>query len=84
MEPWLVMSEDGGQIMPADRIRPVPADRIRPVFEKGFDADFFSVDSFRHGFDSSVASEDERKDVNPTRVYASDEIECGLRQAGRR
>jgi hypothetical protein len=76
MEPWLVMSEDGGQIMPADR--------IRPVFEKGFDADFFSVDSFRHGFDSSVASEDERKDVNPTRVYASDEIECGLRQAGRR
>jgi hypothetical protein len=38
------MSEDGGKIMPADR--------IRPVFEKGLNTGFFSVDRFRHGFDS--------------------------------
>src|SRR5579859_6719046 len=33
----LVMCEDGGKIMPADR--------VRPVFKKRPDADFFSVDS---------------------------------------
>src|SRR5919197_1298561 len=55
----LVMSEDGGNI--------VPANRVHPGFEKGLDPDLFSVGVFRHRRGSFVRSEDERRDMNPTR-----------------
>src|SRR6266446_7755670 len=41
---WLVISEDSGNI--------VPANRTRPGFEKGLDPDLFGVGVFRHGFGS--------------------------------
>ena len=54
----LVMSENGGYI--------VPADRVRPCFEKGFDPVLFGIGVFRHGFGSFVHSEDEQRGMNPT------------------
>ena len=56
----LVMSEDGRNI--------VPADRVRPGFEKGLDPALFGVGVFRYGFGSFVRSEDERRGINPTRA----------------
>jgi hypothetical protein len=44
---WLVMSEDGGNI--------VPANCVRPGFENGLDPDLRGVGVFRHGFVSFVA-----------------------------
>jgi hypothetical protein len=60
------MSEDGGNI--------VPADRVRPGFEKRLDSDFFRVGVVRNGFGSFVLSEDEPRGVNRTRARSCDEI----------
>jgi hypothetical protein len=49
----LVMSENGRNI--------VPPDRVRPGFEEGFDPGLFGVGVLRHGFGSFVHSEDEQR-----------------------
>jgi hypothetical protein len=54
------MSENGGNV--------VPADCVRPGFKKGFDPGLFGVGVFRHGFGSFVRSEDEQRSMNPTRA----------------
>jgi hypothetical protein len=54
----LMVRKNGGKI--------VPPDSLRPTLEKGFDPGFFGVGLFRHGSDSLLRPQDERRLANPT------------------